>query len=224
MKSKLYLKIGLPLFLFFICSCSNTARQFKQLEQQLSAAELRGINDFSPDSLLVTAWEEGKTLDQSINLLSDKIKNQKSDLPYFQLEQRLVTHLKLIDQFRTDASIYNLGGHLKVVLSQQNQSLPTKLLQCDSLLVLAPSYYTAAKTKLRAPNPERLSLAIRKQKLGLFFLNGALQDSIASLDQSAQMNWQKTTISAQRAMKDYLAWCNSQLIDFHSIENSLSDE
>ena len=216
--------IGRSLFLLLMCSCSNTAQKFKQLEQQLNIAERQEIDDFSTDSLLVAAWKVGKHLEQNLASLRDEIKQKKSALPYYQLEQRLATHLQLIDQFRKDASLYNLGGHLKVALSLPNQPLATRLSTCDSLLALAPTYYAAAKIKLTEPLPERLNLAIRKQRLGLYFLNGALQDSIAKFDQDVQKSWEQPRIEAQRAMKDYLAWCNSQLIDFHAIENNLSDE
>lgn len=224
MKHPFFSRLGIVLLPFFIAACDQPARQFKQLEQELNTLESQVINDFSRDSLLNTAWEKAQILKQHLALFTRKINTQTSELPYYQLEQDLEVYLDQIDQFRLDPSLYNLGGHLKVTLEKPQQTLEQKLLVADSVLRLAPSYYTAAKRKLTNPQAERLNLAVRKQALGIYFLNGAFQDSLAVAGLDTQVTWKKKSKATERAMKDYIAWCNSQLIDYHAIENSLSDE
>lgn len=216
--------LGLFLMLSCFSACQNTKRQFEKLAQQIELSKSEIINDFSADSTLEKAWQNGQILQQELVLLKEQIFQQKSDLPYFTLEQQLTEHLADLQQLQSDASIYNLGGHLKVALSEPQQNLKTKLRTCDSILQSSQNYYSSAKLKLDQPNPERLKLAIRKQALGIYFLNGPLQDSLANLGLDTSETWQAKTSFAQRAIKDYLAWCNSQLIDYHSIENSMSDE
>lgn len=216
--------IHLLFLLLLVSACQKPTRQFKQLEQGLSLEEAHTLNDFTPDSILEKAWQNGQTLKQELTILSEQLKQQQSDLPYYQLSQRLEGHLKQIKLLQNDASLYNLGGHLKVALSQTQSPIENRLLTCDSLLSKAPAYYAAAKQKLKTPLPDRLELAVRKQVLGLYFLTNHLPDSLATLKVGQQENWQKNTVMAKRAMKDYIAWCNSQLIDYHAIENSSSDE
>lgn len=224
MKQAAHFSTQVILLLLLATACQKTTRQFRQLEHRLSIEKIQHLDDFTPDSLLEKAWYNGQNLKQELSILSEQLQQQQSDLPYYQLTQQLEDHLKQIDLLQSDASIYNLGGHLKVALSQPQTALASKLLTCDTLLSQAPDYYAAAKDKLQHPLPERLELAVRKQVLGLYFLANHLQDSLATLDLDQQENWQKNTLLAQRAMKDYLAWCNSQLIDYHAIENSLSNE
>lgn len=219
--SHLSIVVLLPILL---TSCDHPDRQFKQLTQELNTLKSQVLNDFSRDSLLDTAWEQTQILKQDLALLIQKINTQTSDLPYYQLEQDLEDHLDQIDQLRSDPSLYNLGGHLKVTIAQPQQTLEQKLLAADSLLSLAPNYYTAAKRKLTNPQAERLNLAVRKQALGIYFLNGAFQDSLAVAGLDTQGVWREKSKATERAMKDFIAWCNSQLIDYHAIENNLSDE
>lgn len=219
--SRLIFVVLLPIFL---ATCDHPDRQFKELAQELNTLESQELNDFSRDSLLDTAWEQAQILKQDLALFIQKINPQTSDLPYYQLEQDLEDLLDQIDQLRSDPSLYNLGGHLKVAIAQPQQTLEQKILVADSLLGLAPNYYKAAKRKLTHPQAERLNLAVRKQALGIYFLNGAFQDSLAVAGLDTQVIWREKSKATERAMKDFIAWCNSQLIDYHAIENSLSDE
>ncbi len=224
MKQSIYSFLIVLLLTHFLFSCDNSARKFKHLEQEFRTLESQILDDFSRDSLLETAWKKGQIIKQDLTLLTEQINTKTSDLPFYQLEQDLEEYLSHIDQLRSDPSLYNLGGHLKVTLTQAQQTLMQKLATSDSLLSLASNYYAAAKHKLTKPQAERLNLAIRKQALGIYFLKGPLQDSLVIAGLDKQVVWQEKSKSTERAMKDFIAWCNSQLIDYHAIENSLSDE
>lgn len=224
MKQSIYSFLIVLILTHLLFSCDNSARQFKHLEQEFRTLESQTLNDFSRDSLLETAWKKAQIINQDLSLLTEQINTKTSDLPYYQLEQGLETYLGRIDQLRSNPSLYNLGGHLKVALAQPQQTLMQKLETSDSLLSVASSYYSAAKRKLTKPEADQLNLAVRKQALGIYFLKGALQDSLALAGLDKQVVWQEKSKATERAMKDFIAWCNSQLIDYHAIENSLSDE
>jgi hypothetical protein len=224
MMAKFIQSVSLLLLTFLALACNGPAKRFQILERKLSAAETQRLDDFSPDSLLQSALINSQVLKKDIEVLLTEIKESQSNLPYYQLDQRLSTYLQQLEKLQQDASTYNLGGHLKVALSQKNKTLQEKLITCDSLLDLAPLYYASAQQKINQAIPERLSLAIRKQALGIYLLNNELQDSLAELNWTAEERqlWQERTTRAQRSMKDYIAWCNSRLIDYHAIENSIS--
>lgn len=134
---------------------------------------------------------------------------------YLQLEQRISEHLKELHALQTDPSLYNLGGELKVILSNDSIPLDGRLLHIGQSLKEADIYYLNAKANLIKPHPDKTSLAIQKQLRTLNFLNGELLDPLmhSNLSTPEREEITQKTAQAKIAVKDYLAFCRSLLFE-----------
>ena len=101
---------------------------------------------------------------------------------------------------------------MQTILNDPDLELAPRL---DSIMVVldnSGSFYREAKDKLADMPASRLELAIRKQGAGLRLLNGSFLDSLKKAEYThAHPN--DLLLNANLAIKDYIAWCNSQLIE-----------
>ncbi|MBK7872264.1 MAG: hypothetical protein IPJ74_17110 [Saprospiraceae bacterium] len=149
---------------------------------------------------------------KEINRAQLKDKNKAA---YIKLEQKIKERLTLLHKMKTDPSLYNLGGELKIILSSDSIALDARLLRIGQGMKEAAIYYMSAKNNLNQPDPEKTTLAIQKQLLSIKFLNGELLDSLARSSLSAQEKeaFIARTYEAKIAIKDYLAFCRSLLFE-----------
>ena len=126
-------------------------------------------------------------------------------------EQDVVRELQRMQALYRDPAAYNLGGILKIALSDTTRTLRQRLERIAGLLPQSAGYYAAAKANLRRPDAERVVLAMQKQLWTLQFLQSELQDSLALVPLNASQRDSIFTqiLLAKIAVKDFLAFCRS---------------
>ncbi|MEO0341027.1 MAG: hypothetical protein AAF242_17675, partial [Bacteroidota bacterium] len=137
---------------------------------------------------------------------------------YFEISNQVRDYQRKIQNHRKDPSLYNLAGHVKALIADSTQ--PNRLDLAAKTILKAPVYYEHAQTKMNTPNPARLKLSIRKQIAGMAYLNEDFKKEIGfeQFTQSDQEVWRKNIQVASIAIKDYVAWCNSQIVESSTIE------
>ena len=113
--------------------------------------------------------------------------------------------------YRNDPSVYNIGGQIKQVLARENLRLEEKLGIIGKLLERTGEYYEQARRNIYRPVPGKARIGSQKQLLTLQFLQGELQDSIASAGIAAAERDEilKLAGEARIEIKNYLAYCES---------------
>ena len=78
----------------------------------------------------------------------------------------------------------------------------------------AGPYYQRARQKLTAPTKAHCRLALEKHILGMAFAGTELQAAVirSELQESEKARLQKDLHAARLAIKEYIGWCNSQMI------------
>lgn len=114
--------------------------------------------------------------------------------------------------YRTDPSLYNIGGLLKKELVLNGADRIERLTTlCDQ----AEVYYRQAKEHLRVSDVSLYRLAAQKQYLTLTFLQEELPDSLRqwklSAAESSGLDEKMDTV--RLVVKDYLAFCESQFLN-----------
>lgn len=129
-----------------------------------------------------------------------------------QLISRLDNEWRQLWAYRTDPSLYNLGGIVKSRLARTDQPLEDRLDDIAELLLQAGNYYAQAQQNLYDIQTDRLRLAVQKQLLGLQFLERDLMDSVrqAALPVVA---WRAKIDDAAREIRSYLAFCQSAYLN-----------
>ncbi len=113
--------------------------------------------------------------------------------------------------YRTDPSIYNIGGELKRLLSKEDLHLAGKMDSINLVLFNSSSYYAEARNNIYRPLPAKARLGSEKQLLTLEFIQGPLLDSIAKAPTGLLLKKElmKNLEKCRLATKDYLAYCVS---------------
>ena len=201
-----------------LSACNPQGRTLQALEQEVDALGVltQNISDTSSVGALGEAAQKLAQIQKDLEELSKQIKQEALSEKAQILKQELEQYAPSILAHQQDPSLYNLAGRMKVVLANTEAPFPQRIDQIAKLLQIAPSYYEAAKNKLLPSSIPQLELAIRKQSLGLRFLQQELPDSLAQLDWAPQdhASFSGLQNGAQLAIKDYIAWCNSQIMDY----------
>lgn len=129
---------------------------------------------------------------------------------YFASVTALDSMLRILSDYQKDPSVYNLGGYLVQGLSIDTLPLSQRIALVERQLETAPAYFEAAKQNLRNPEPDRCRLASQKQLFTLQLLTRVLPDSLkrVSLSPAQQQQFKSNTQRAEKAVKDYLLYCN----------------
>lgn len=198
--------------LLLITSCQPARRGYQRIAAELARLEGSSLNDFSPPDSLQQAIATVDSLLREANELLPQDDPRRFEHPFSPVLNRLKQYRAYLQAYQTDASLYNIGGYLQRELSQGNTPLTEKIARCQPFLRKAPEYYQAASRKLVQPDSGKLRLAIRKQIRGLQLLDNSYTDSLRRRNPNSPQEEQYVQ-SCRYAMKDYIAWCNSQLIE-----------
>ncbi len=170
---------------------------------------------YSPEQIK----NDQQTIDRFLLRLStiqpgDSWKPEKKVL-HQELENYLQTLKAYFTQFQKDPSIYNLGGKIQQQLTSETLDTQQKTASIQKNLGMATRYYRHAQACLEQPDPDRLRLAIQKQRKGLQLLETSLVDSLRSWDLSkAQLGAiNRKKYVAVLSCKDFIAYCNSLLFE-----------
>ncbi|HKK76547.1 MAG TPA: hypothetical protein VJ953_15840 [Saprospiraceae bacterium] len=190
-------------------SCQSAKSSYQRIAADLSLIEQSEFNDFSSAERLQAALYSVDSLIQVADDLLPKEDPRRLEHPFSPILNRLYQYRAFLQTYQSDASLYNIGGHLQIELTRGKGPKSEKINRCQAILRKAPEYYQAAKTKLAQADTSKLRLAIRKQIRSLEFLNKTYTDSLQHLNQDQEEDVQH----CRYAIKDYIAWCNSQLIE-----------
>lgn len=199
-------------WMLLLVGCQSVDRSFQRIAAHLTKIEQSQIDIDSPADSLQWAITAVDSLQSQAQLLLEEADPRRLQTPYSQILNRLNTYHSFLEKFEQDASLYSIGGELQQLLSQPNLPLKEKIAKSQAALEKAPQYYQQARLKLSEPDTASLQLAIRKQILGIHFLENNYPDSLteARLDKE---KYESLINRCRFAMKDYIAWCNSQIIE-----------
>lgn len=199
----------LLLVLLFLNGCQSTQRSCEQLAYELNQLRLTEIDDFTPANQLQQKLDSTKLLlETAADLLPPDDSHRKQPC-LANLQQQLTEQQVLLKDYQSNPSLYRIGKYLQKELSQTTPSLQARLEHCHTLLQTAPDYYQSAKIKINRADSGLLVEAITAHLHDIRFLQGSYRDSLPPAIALAQ---QADIQACYYAMKDYLAWCNSQLI------------
>lgn len=196
--------------------CCGREADLAQLQRE--AAQRIAESNVAPEKLLVmspdTLVARLDQLEQYENELfaidTSRLKANERKL-WKQTHNALQGPLKKLREHRDDPAVYNLGGMVKRVLTNDTLSDEARWKLIAENLEQAPAYYQNAQNTLKHPGPQRLRLAVQKQMLSLRLLNGELRDSLqtAALPPSQRRYILRLIPPAQSAIKDYIVFCNN---------------
>ncbi len=129
-----------------------------------------------------------------------------------ELETRLQKERAQWEPYRTDPSLYNLGGLLKKSLvNSAGDPAGERLADLGAIMEQADAYYRTARQNLIVSEVDLYRLAAQKQYLGLEFLRGELRDSLAgfALPKPEKAVFENKIRQTELALKDYLGFCES---------------
>lgn len=205
------ISITLTCLLLLCLTCESTKSSYQRIATKLSLLEQAQVNDFSSAEALFNTLHRVDSLKQEADQLLPTDDPRRLEHPYSPILNRLRDYQLYLQEYQSKASLYNIASHLQRVLAQEATPLEEKSSQCLAFLQAAPDYYRGAKIKLIQADSSELRLAIRKQILGLNFLGSTYTDSIRQLPEARQQT--RDIETCRYAIKDYIAWCNSQLIE-----------
>ncbi|MEZ5067368.1 MAG: DUF885 domain-containing protein [Bacteroidia bacterium] len=122
--------------------------------------------------------------------------------------QKSKFNIEELKSWQWDPSGYNASGNLSYMLSENYESLNSRIINISKKLEQIPAYYTAAKENIQNPSPEHLKLAIEQNSGGFESLEATLKDSLA---QSTLSSDEKTKVetemkNAMAAVQDYISF------------------
>lgn len=126
------------------------------------------------------------------------------------LRKQLVSAQVQTHALHQDPSLYNLPARWEPVLKDKNATYENLLLQLKE----APAYYASVRQLLTTPDPLFCQKAIEEHIAGLSVLNQlSLHIEQSSLNAASKTSLQLALSQTKIAIKDYIAWCNSQAIE-----------
>lgn len=193
-------------------SCHSVENTFQRIAADLTLVEQSNISTYSPFDSLVLAIHLVDSLQTQADQILPIDDPKRLETPYSQILNRLVTYQQHLEDLQQNASLYNIGAELQRLITQPKLPIAAKMENTQEILRIAPNYYEQAKLKLIHPDTSSLQLAIRKQILGIHFLNNNYPDSLIKAQLMAEP-FDTLVEECRFAMKDYIAWCNSQIIE-----------
>ncbi|MBK8656530.1 MAG: hypothetical protein KBG02_02645 [Haliscomenobacter sp.] len=133
---------------------------------------------------------------------------------YVELNSALEETIQRTASLRDNPARYNLPGRWKALLSNPELSNREIGELLKKQLPEAGPYYQRARQKLTAPTKAHCRLALEKHILGMAFAGTELQAAVirSELQESEKARLQKDLHAARLAIKEYIGWCNSQMI------------
>ncbi len=207
----------LALLLFAMTSCKREpayrqlAGSYEPLADSLGLEPTAGLYPWIIDTTRLAFWKDRVPAWQNRWATVD-CRETKQPGRCRQYKADIAKRSRLLERLQNDPSIYNLGGLLHQTLHEPAYSNEEKISRVQAILATANAYYAAAKATIRDPEPEKLRLAVRKQRRTLNYLRSELFEHPAfSSIQHGTLTQERE--SARIAVKDYLAFCNSLLYD-----------
>lgn len=176
-----------------------------------------GFHDY--DSILVVPDENTLSASRAFTLANldslatfdpEKLSgNSKTD--YLMIRNLLHQSLWSSDTLQSntwDPSSYNVCGTFSFILNERYAPLEARLRSLNARLVRVPVYYATAKTKIKNPVPELLSLAADQNLGGVAVFEKDLPDSvsISSLTEAEKGQILERAKKASLAIRDYAGW------------------
>ncbi|MBK8877334.1 MAG: hypothetical protein IPN74_01915 [Haliscomenobacter sp.] len=207
------------LLLLSLASCSDG--------QRLARLKRKSVQVLQLPSPVVPEWEED-LLPEDLEAFQESLQSFAAALTaidplslssaqkktYVQLKKALEETIRQTAPLRENPARYNLPGRWKALLSNpefSNQEIGELL---KKQLPEAGPYYQRARQKLTAPAKDQCRLALEKHILGIAFIDSELQEAIAKsgFQESEKAQLRKDLHAARLALKEYIGWCNSRMI------------
>lgn len=199
-------------YLFLLLTaCQSTSKSYQKIAVELSRIEQQEWSDFSPADSLAQALQAVDSLLQEAEALLPPHDSRRQKQPYAPILSQLYQFQAYLQQFQKDPALYDMGRHLSEELTRENSPIEERINRCQPMLRSATDYYQSAKRKLLQPDSTQLRRAIQIHIHNLRFLSQSYLDSLQQLPYSKQA--ESLVQTCRFAMKDYIAWCNSQLIE-----------
>lgn len=132
---------------------------------------------------------------------------------YETLRQQLAIAEAEVRSLRQDPSTYHFFEAMAATVPNPPFSVEN-LGQMIPLLQKIPAYYAQARLNLNAPDPEGCRKAIAAHLSAVATLHEILQQAdTAPLTQAQKPALRRSCEEALLAVKDYIAWCNSQAFE-----------
>lgn len=134
-----------------------------------------------------------------------------------ELESRLREERAQWEPYRTDPSLYNLGGLLKKSLvNTVGRPADERIKELQAIMEHADTYYRNARQNLIVKDVSLYRLAAQKQYLGLEFLHKELRDSLAGFpfSPSEKDALDRNIRQTELALKDYMGFCESVFLNY----------
>lgn len=214
--------------LFFLSlllgACKQEPSAFEQWLTNFQAENPLAYFEQSPDSFYVLSPEQLQIeMDKLEEVQSQLLSLKTAILPVSHWEKRKqwMDHVQSIKEKwappRKDPSLYNLPGYCKKLLSEDEISLPERLILIKDNLQNSEQYYQAAKQLIQTPLASKTLLGAQKHLLGLHFLSHELVDSLnkAPFVPDLEKAFRSDLAQTRLVVKDYLAFCESLYFDLH---------
>ncbi len=133
---------------------------------------------------------------------------------YAKIKKALEQQIRWVRQLHSAPSLYNLPEKWRALLSNPEFSQREIEAILNKELPQAGPYYLRARRKLIAPARDQCRLAMEQHIPGIAFLDTELLDFVsnAGFSEPEKTRLRKSLLTARLAMKEYIGWCNSQML------------
>lgn len=209
--------------LFILNACSDTTR-LKKLNREFD-------NQYKTISPIFPGWPEYVT-PESLNHLSDFLEQFEYKLlaidpqalsaehrvEFQHLHTEFTAAQLLLQQLQTDPSHFNLPFRWQALFSNTPSS--SQLLALLPQLKAGTAYYQNIRPLLSNPDPQLCRKAVEEHIQTLPYLNNlTTQIQKSALDPPQKSQLQLALTQLKIAVKDYIAWCNSQAFEKNQRNN-----
>ena len=118
-------------------------------------------------------------------------------------------------QYEWDPSMYNIAGNFSFILTENYQTLDTRLKALYNKMNYVKAYYDAAKVNLKNPTKEHTDLAIKQIKSSIPVFTVDMLDSLKKSKLSAEVktDFIKKTNECAKYMGDFVTYLESLNMD-----------
>jgi uncharacterized protein (DUF885 family) len=118
-------------------------------------------------------------------------------------------------QYEWDPSMYNIAGNFSFILTENYQTLDTRLKALYSKMNYVKAYYEAAKNNLKNPTKEHTDLAIKQIKSSIPVFTIDMLDSLkkSKLSSEVKIDFIKKANDCAKSMADFVTYLESLNMD-----------
>jgi uncharacterized protein (DUF885 family) len=127
--------------------------------------------------------------------------------------RRTIWEAETFRRFEWDASIWNVGEGISLLLTRNYAPLDARLMAVSARLAKVPEYYAVARRSLRRPTLEHTQLAIRQSQGVLDLLGPSIDEALAAstLPEARQAELRERATRARQAVTDWVAYLDSRI-------------